>query len=211
MIVIPLLPLLAARSRARLRLVGIALVCIGFMGTAIVIAPTARGLLAAGFMPVLAAIALVDGQHFIIPDGLSATGLLLGLAYATASDNDAAEGLLAALLCGGTTALLFLALRASYRALRGREGLGLGDVKLAGVAGLWLSPLAIALAVEIAALSGLLAYGVAALLAGRVPHAAARLPFGLFFAPAIAIALILDFWLSGADMSLVHALPGAPP
>jgi leader peptidase (prepilin peptidase) / N-methyltransferase len=207
MMVISLLPSLAAR----LRLVGIVLVCIGFMGTAVVIVPTARGLLVAGFMPVLAAIAVIDGQHFIIPDELNATGLLLGLAYVTVFRIDPAEDLLAALLRGGATALLFLALRASYRALRGREGLGLGDVKLAGVAGLWLSPLAIALAVETAALSGLLACGLAALFTGRVPQAAARLPFGLFFAPAIAITLILDLWLSGSDMSLVHALRGALP
>ena len=43
-----------------------------------------------------------------------------------------------ALLRGAVLALLFLGLRALYRRLRGRDGIGLGDVKLAGVAGAWL-------------------------------------------------------------------------
>ncbi len=42
-----------------------------------------------------------------------------------------------------------------YRRLRGREGIGLGDVKLAGVAGAWLDWQSIPIAVEIAALAAL--------------------------------------------------------
>jgi len=46
--------------------------------------------------------------------------------------------------------LAFLGLRALYRRLRGREGIGLGDLKLAGVAAVWLDCLIVPIAVETA-------------------------------------------------------------
>ena len=52
-------------------------------------------------------------------------------------------------------AAAFFGLWALYRRLRGREGIGLGDVKLAGVAGVWLDWPTIPVAVEIAALAAL--------------------------------------------------------
>ena len=59
-----------------------------------------------------------------------------------------------ALLRGAVLALLFLGLRVLYRRVRGRDGIGLGDVKLAGVVGAWLGWVTIPIAVEIAALVG---------------------------------------------------------
>ena len=88
---------------------------------------------------------------------------------------------------------IFLAFRAGYRRVRGVEGLGLGDVKLAGVAGVWLDWLDLPIAVEIAA--------IAALCLALVKHAGrrgidprSRLPFGAFFAPAIWICWLLAQW-----------------
>ena len=52
---------------------------------------------------------------------------------------------------------LFFGFRAGYRALRGVEGMGLGDVKLAAVAGVWLDWAFLPIVVEIAALSALAA------------------------------------------------------
>ena len=47
-----------------------------------------------------------------------------------------------------------------YRRWRGRDGLGLGDVKLAAVAGAWLGFVTIFAVIELAALSALGAYVV---------------------------------------------------
>jgi leader peptidase (prepilin peptidase)/N-methyltransferase len=98
----------------------------------------------------------------------------------------------AAALRGGVLALLFLGLRVAYRELRGREGIGLGDVKLAVVAGAWLGWLIIPIAVELAAVAGLATYLVQRYWLGRSLQLHSRLPFGLFFAPAIWLGWLLE-------------------
>lgn len=182
------------------RTAAVAALCAAAMAGSVLVAPGPAGLAAAALVPVVAAIALWDARHFLIPDALSAAGALLGLACAALASGGPAEKMASAMLLalarGAALAGLFLALRVGYRLLRGREGLGLGDVKLAGMAGIWLEPTAMAAAVEIAALSGLAAFGVRRLLSGRprrgLRGAPLRLPFGLFFAPAIWIAWILE-------------------
>ena len=88
-------------------------------------------------------------------------------------------------------ALVFWAIRAGYARWRGRQGLGLGDVKLAAVAGAWLDWSMMAVAVEIATLTALVAYLLIRVVTGRPLRLDHRLPFGLFFAPAIW----LTWWL----------------
>lgn len=88
--------------------------------------------------------------------------------------------------------LAFLGLRHVYHMLRQRDGLGLGDVKLAAVAGAWLHWQTIPIVIEIAALAALAAYAAHRYLAGRPFQATHRLPFGLFLAPAIWLGWLLD-------------------
>jgi len=82
----------------------------------------------------------------------------------------------------------FLAIKLGYRRLRGREGIGMGDVKLAGVAGAWLDWFAIVIAVEIAVMAALGAILVRHAVMKRPVRAASVLPFGLYLAPAIWVA-----------------------
>ena len=96
------------------------------------------------------------------------------------------------MLRGAVPALAFFAVRASYRLSRGREGIGLGDVKLAAVAGVWLDWQTIPIAIEIAAVAAIGAYLIVHLYFRRAVGPTTRLPFGLFLAPAIWIAWMLD-------------------
>ena len=79
-------------------------------------------------------------------------------------------------------ALLMLAIRWIYRALRHREGMGLGDVKLlamiAAFLGFWSAILSLFLGVIAASV-----YGVSLLVRGRA-GTASKLPFGSFLAAA---------------------------
>ncbi len=89
-------------------------------------------------------------------------------------------------------ALALLAIRYVYKWMRGRDGIGLGDVKLAGVAGAWLDWAIMPIAVEIAACTALLVYLLRQFAAGQPLRATSRLPFGLFFAPAIWLCWALE-------------------
>ena len=81
------------------------------------------------------------------------------------------EGVLWAVGRAAAVALPLLALMAGYRRLRGRDGLGLGDIKLAAVLGAWLGWATIFAVLELATLAAIAAYLVHAFVASA---AAAR-------------------------------------
>jgi leader peptidase (prepilin peptidase)/N-methyltransferase len=89
-------------------------------------------------------------------------------------------------------AAVFFAFRWIYQRLRGREGIGLGDVKLAGVAGLWLSWSGFSIAIEIAALSALGVFAARQRMKARAFRPTVKIPFGAFLAPAIWLCWLLE-------------------
>jgi leader peptidase (prepilin peptidase)/N-methyltransferase len=156
-------------------------------------APGMNGILGAGLAVTMAAIAVIDARHFIIPNSLNAVALALAFLNAVMQAPDAImDAVLFAALRGAMLALIFLGIREGYRRLRGRDGLGLGDVKLAGVAGAWLDWLTIPVAVQIAALTALAIYLLRSVIGKQPIRASGRLPFGLFFAPAIWLCWLLE-------------------
>lgn len=173
----------------------IAGVAIAAVAASLITAPNMVGVLASGLALVSIAIAVIDARIFIIPDELNIAGLILGLAYTGLADQLALEAVAAAALRGFVLALIFLLVRAAYQWLRGRQGIGLGDVKLAVVAGVWLDWPMIPVAIQIATVTALGVYLTRQLAGGRLIRPTSRLPFGLFFAPAIWLGWILDQWL----------------
>lgn len=161
-------------------------------------APGAVGVLAAAFALVMLLIAIIDWRSFVIPDWLNAAGAGLAVIYAAVQEPDAmVQAVSLAVLRGSVLALIFFVLRACYVRWRGRQGLGMGDVKLAFVAGAWLDWLMIPIAIELAAFAALSAYLVHHSVSGRSLSATSRMPFGLFFAPAIWICWLLEVrWLN---------------
>jgi leader peptidase (prepilin peptidase) / N-methyltransferase len=171
-------------------------VVLAAMAASIVAAPGLSGILGAGLALLMAAIAIIDARHFIIPNYLNAAACGLALVNAGILAPDAvSEAVLFAILRGAVLALVFLGVREFYWRLRGREGLGLGDVKLAGVAGAWLDWLMIPVAIQIAAFAALTFFLLRSLVGGRPVRATGRLPFGLFLAPAIWICWLLEAML----------------
>jgi leader peptidase (prepilin peptidase)/N-methyltransferase len=169
----------------------------GAVLTSIAAAPGWRGAAGAILAGLMLAIAVIDHRRMIIPDELNALAFIAGLIAAGAGTEAASTvAILQALARATVLFVLFFGFRAGYRTLRGVEGMGLGDVKLAAVAGVWLDWAFLPMVVEIAALSAL-----GAALYGRLRgdgfDPKARLPFGAFFAPAIWICWVLAGWRGG--------------
>ena len=185
-----------SRTASAMRAVHIAVASVALLigvAASFVLVPDSRAAWGGGLAGLMVAIAAVDARRFIIPDELTAAALALGLAYAAVEDSEMwAQALAWSVLRGVVPALAFLGVRVGYRRWRGREGIGLGDVKLAAVAGVWLDWQTIPIAIEIAAVAAIGAYLIMHLYFRRTVRPTTRLPFGLFLAPAIWIAWILD-------------------
>jgi len=160
------------------------------------VAPGVEGALGGALGLLMLWIASVDARRFVVPNVLSAGGFALGVIHAAlASPDSGFGGALMALWRAAFAAGLFLLVRIVYCRLRGRDGLGLGDVKLAGAAGAWLSLPMLPISIEIAAVTALAAYVFRQRKRARVLRAAGRIPFGAFFAPAIWLGWMLDTML----------------
>jgi leader peptidase (prepilin peptidase)/N-methyltransferase len=182
------IPSASISSAFRYGLWGGAAVCA--VAASILIVPEPSGLLGGGLALVMMAIAVIDARYFLIPDELVLAGLALGLIQPALLPGPGLANIAAPLLRAVVLAGLFLTFRVSYRLIRGRQGLGLGDVKLAAVGGLWLGWMGAAIALEIATLSALASVLIGGL-RGRSFTGTTRVPFGLFFAPAIWVAWLL--------------------
>jgi leader peptidase (prepilin peptidase) / N-methyltransferase len=161
-----------ARISARYPLVeaGAAVLCIGAVLTHDTVAGIA---LSATLVLLLIPAALIDLEHRIIPNRLTATGAVLAVVLGTALD---LAGEPTRLIAGAAAGGFLLLAALAYPA-----GMGMGDVKLAGMMGLFLGT-AVAPALLIALLSGV-AYG-AFILARQGTHAGRKtaIPFGPFLA-----------------------------
>ena len=177
----------------------VGLVAVAACGASVVAAPGLPGYLGAGLALIAIAIAVIDARFFIIPNELSAAAFALALVHAASLAPHAiwaAVGI--AVLRGAVLALLFLGLREAYRRLRGRDGIGLGDVKLAGVAGAWLDWTMIPIIIEITALSAIAVFGVRHYAGTRALDRNLKFPFGLFLAPSIWIGWLIEVTLLSA-------------
>jgi len=86
---------------------------------------------------------------------------------------------------------VFYAIAEFFRRARGKEGLGLGDAKLAAAAGAWLGWQALSFVILVACAAGFAWFGIAMLRRGR-SALEERMPFGIALAFAIWIV-----WLYG--------------
>lgn len=138
-------------------------------------------------LPLTLAVSLIDLRRRIIPDGLNLALLVLGVGCA-ALHGPAFAAAGASLAQAACAFLLLWALRAAYARLRGRTGLGLGDVKFIAAATAWTGLASLPLLLLVASTSALAALALAAL-AGRRVDRAFRLPFGPFLALGLHVAL----------------------
>ncbi len=180
-----------ARIPLRYLLVELALGA-AFAATAVVFhddpAALALGLV---FMALLAAITLTDLERRVIPNRILLAGAVAGLAIAAATDpSSLPERGIAAVAAGGLLLLIALAYP---------RGMGMGDVKLAAVMGLFLgSAVSVALAVAVIA-GSVVGIGVMAHQGSGARKQA--VPFGPFLALGGVVALLAGDQLVNAYLN----------
>jgi leader peptidase (prepilin peptidase)/N-methyltransferase len=131
-------------------------------GLAFWLAPPPQAALIVMLGLVLVAASVIDQRTQRLPDPLTLAVALLALGLA-ATNGQVLIGIAAAAITFG----LLEGLRYSFLRLRGRAGLGAGDVKLLGALALWLGP-ATPWAVALAALVGLLVVAISRPVGGRI-------------------------------------------
>jgi leader peptidase (prepilin peptidase) / N-methyltransferase len=141
-----------------------------------------------GLILLIVPIALIDLEHRLIPNRLTLPGAVLALALGLALDPGGEPGRLIA--CAAAGGFLLLA------ALAYPGGMGMGDVKLAGMMGLFLGS-AVAPALLIALLSGTFVGGVIIARKGAAAGRKTAIPFGPFLALGSVVAVF-------AGQPLVH-------
>jgi leader peptidase (prepilin peptidase)/N-methyltransferase len=126
----------------------------------------------------------IDIRDGIIPDwlNLAIAGLGLVKIMVTGDLSAALEAIGEGIAVGG----LFWLLRRLYFSFRGIQGLGLGDVKFLGAAGIWVGIAGIAPVLLIATLTALACAGVMQL-SGRALTAQTSLSFGPFLAAGLLL------------------------
>lgn len=192
---IPLLSFLITRGRCRhcdaaipRRLPGIELAATAAAMIAVFLGTTAGQMLGIAIVLwLLLALAGADLLWLRLPDILTGALLVCALGWTLLTGGDPGMALTGAALGAGS----FLALRLGYAALRGREGLGLGDVKLMAGLGALTGPWDLPLMVLVAALTALAA---AALSPGGL-HGGRTLPFGAALCAAGAVVWLMGWGL----------------
>jgi leader peptidase (prepilin peptidase)/N-methyltransferase len=167
---------------------------------------------ASGFCFLLLGLLVMDLETFRLPDAFTLTGAALGLAQTLLPGHGLAQnlGLLANApfavplsripvwishaIAGVAAAGALLLIRWVYWLIRRREGLGLGDVKLAGLLGCWLGGAGVTLTLFLGILLGGL-FGCFLLSWARVSAVSAsqsrRLPLGVFLCTAGFVTLFV--------------------
>ena len=170
-----------------------------FVAVALVYDDPWQAILLAPFCGLLVALSMIDLRHYRIPNVLVYPAVLVSAAFIVLTDVagghlDALWGLLGFLAYG--VGLLVVALIAP-------NGMGMGDVKLAGLIGLVLGSVGLDL-VAVAAGTGILLGGVGAIVALSVGATRkTRVPYGPFMAAGALIAVFFGSAIADAYLSLL--------
>jgi len=168
---------------------------------------TAAFPIAAVFALALVALFFTDLDHRLLPDAITLTGFVTGIAVAWFNPFLNGEGWGRVWSAGAGAALgsgLLWSIGAIYGRLRGVEAMGMGDVKMMAMVGAFTGPIGVLFTIFGASLAGA-GFGLALIpLKGRSMQD--TLPFGCFLAPASMAALLIGRQFAEAYMRLL--IPG---
>lgn len=165
--------------------------CIGIVvATSVVVMPTWWLFCATvGLGWALVVLAAVDFATFRLPDVLTMPLAVAGVAVAWTLPG---QPVLSHVAAGSIAYIALAALAWAFRAMRGKDGLGLGDAKLAAAAGAWLGAPDLPYTIVLACAAAFLWVGLRTLM-----HGAGALTEKIPFGPPLALAIWIA-WLYGS-------------
>jgi leader peptidase (prepilin peptidase)/N-methyltransferase len=125
---------------------------------------------------------VIDLQHQILPNEITVPGIVVGLAAAVFLPPGWRDALIGAIAGGGTLWLI----ASGYEWLRGREGLGFGDVKMLAMIGAFLGWKLMLLTLIFASFTG--SFVAVLLMLARRADWQSKLPLGTFLALGAVLA-----------------------
>jgi leader peptidase (prepilin peptidase)/N-methyltransferase len=150
------------------------------------------------FSSALIALGLIDFYHKLLPDRITLPGTILGLAYSFfRPDLTFFKALIGAAVGAGF--LLFI--YGAYYLLRKKEGLGMGDVTMMLLIGVFLGWQKTLLTLILASFAGAMV-GIALILIKK-KNMQYSLPYGTFLAPAAWVALVWGDQLISAYLRML--------
>lgn len=126
--------------------------------------------------PLLIALTVIDISTLRLPDPLTFLVFIVGIGVTALQDS---EFVIWNLIAAALACLSLVSVAYVYRRYRGQPGLGLGDAKLYGAAGMWVGLDGLGSVLLIACLSALVAIALARL-NGRRVTSTTPFPFGPF-------------------------------
>ncbi len=157
-----------------------------FVGSAVHFGLTVEAAIAALFCVLMLTLAMIDVDHYLLPDKITLPGIILGLALQPWLPRTTfLEAVAGALIGAGG---LILTINFWYW-LREEEGMGMGDVNMLALVGAFLGWEGVAITLFTSALAGAVT-GLALVATGKL-NLRSKLPFGTFLAFGGVVAL---FW-----------------
>ena len=157
----------------------------------------ADSLVAAGFCAAMIVLAMIDLEHYILPDVITKPGIVAGLiCQLWVSFTTPVSAVLGVLLGAGVLA----AVSWGWYWLKGFHGMGFGDVKMLAMIGAFLGWQGVVTTLLVASLTGSLV-GASLMISGRM-GLRSKLPFGVFLALAAVVSLFYGAELIGAYLEL---------
>lgn len=152
------------------------------------------------FLLLLIPISAIDLKHYIIPDSLSLSLLILGLLVSfIPGQMTPLQAILGILAGGGSLYLIGLI----GELLLKKEAMGGGDVKLMAAAGAFFGPVTVLLAIMFGALLGAF-YGISIMVLKKL-NGSHQIPFGPFLGAGVWIALFFGHSILNAYLTFIGA------
>ena len=133
----------------------------------------------------LIALFVTDLEHRLLPNAITLPGIVMGFLFSLVTDTGWQASLIGIAAGGG----LPLAVGEIYARVRGREGVGMGDVKMLAMIGAFLGWQGALLSLLFGSMAGtIVGLATIVLRGGNLQHA---LPFGTFLAAGAVVSEIL--------------------